>query len=299
MTLQTNWMTETDLITVFKKPSQQSEFIAFIDFLKQNQIPFETLQTEAEYKIVFFNKSHLISARQYLVTINTRPCQQKRQWLQDFFAYSILLIKSPMTLFFLVSSLTIFIFAELKYWNIVSLFTFQEVSGFNIDNKVSAFDAIVNILQEHQFWRLFTPSLVHFSWFDLIVNSIIFSILAPKIEQQYKVYWFVLLLVIIALVTNLARFALTTHDLFGGLSTINYALMSFMIFTNLYENKSVYRLHPFFLWLMVIIAILGTFGLFFIHWIEVFQVVSLMVGAVLVFVRQHGLVCLGGRDTPQ
>lgn len=80
-----------------------------------------------------------------------------------------------------------------------------------------------------QLWRWFTPALLHFSVLHLAFNAAIVWELGRRIEVQLGSLRFVLLVLVLALVSNWAQYLWTPGATFGGLSGVAYGLLGFIV----------------------------------------------------------------------
>ena len=76
-------------------------------------------------------------------------------------------------------------------------------------------------------WRLFTPMLIHFNLPHIVFNMMWLFQLGSMIESVQGPGWFVLLVLVFALGSNLAQYAFA-HPSFGGMSGVNYALIGYV-----------------------------------------------------------------------
>lgn len=78
-----------------------------------------------------------------------------------------------------------------------------------------------------QVWRLFTPALLHFGWMHLIFNMLWLWYFGRQIESIQGWRRLGLIVVVAAVVSNLAQY-LTGTVLFGGMSGVDYALLGYV-----------------------------------------------------------------------
>lgn len=94
--------------------------------------------------------------------------------------------------------------------------------------KPGDFDASQSSLAWHlaqgEFWRLWTPAMVHFSLPHALFNSLGIWIVGRSLEARAGSWWFALLVLIAAPVSNLAQYFWAPQNLFGGMSGVVYAL---------------------------------------------------------------------------
>ena len=80
-------------------------------------------------------------------------------------------------------------------------------------------------LQQGEYWRLWSPAMVHFSLPHALFNALGVWILGRSLEARAGTLAFVLLVGVSALVSNLAQYYWSPGTLFGGMSGVVYALV--------------------------------------------------------------------------
>ncbi|MCK7596432.1 rhomboid family intramembrane serine protease [Microbulbifer sp. CAU 1566] len=80
-------------------------------------------------------------------------------------------------------------------------------------------------LAHGEYWRLWTPAIVHFSLPHALFNSLGIWIVGRSLEARAGSLWFALLVLISAPVANLAQYFWAPQNLFGGMSGVVYALI--------------------------------------------------------------------------
>ncbi|MCA0899653.1 rhomboid family intramembrane serine protease [Microbulbifer agarilyticus] len=80
-------------------------------------------------------------------------------------------------------------------------------------------------LSQGEFWRLWTPAMVHFSIPHALFNSLGIWIVGRSLEARAGSLWFALLVLISAPLANIAQYAWSPGNLFGGMSGVVYALI--------------------------------------------------------------------------
>ncbi len=78
-----------------------------------------------------------------------------------------------------------------------------------------------------QIWRPITPIFIHFSFPHLLFNAMMLHDLGALIERRFGARHLLLLILVTALVSNVAQ-ALWHGPLFGGLSGVDYGLFGFL-----------------------------------------------------------------------
>ncbi|QFT56676.1 rhomboid family intramembrane serine protease [Microbulbifer sp. THAF38] len=84
-------------------------------------------------------------------------------------------------------------------------------------------------LEQGQWWRLFTPAIVHFSLPHALFNALGIWILGRPIEARSGSVVFILLVLLCALASNLAQYFWQSGVKFGGMSGVVYALVGFAL----------------------------------------------------------------------
>lgn len=89
------------------------------------------------------------------------------------------------------------------------------------------FQGVNEISQNGQFWRIITPTLMHFSAMHLIFNLAWWWILGRDIEVKFGVSALLALYLLTGVLSNYAQFLMAGPN-FGGLSGVVYGLFGFV-----------------------------------------------------------------------
>lgn len=144
-----------------------------------------------------------------------------------------------------------------------------------------------------EWWRLLTPTIIHFGPLHLILNLICWWQFGSLLERYYGTFRFMSLVVLLAVCSNLAQF-FTSGPLFGGVSAVIFGLIAF-IFARGFRDLRFIQLEPDVYWfimgwfLLCWTGILGNFA-------NVAHSVGLLVGLILGF-GLNGLFRLQKRKT--
>ncbi|MBV7316113.1 rhomboid family intramembrane serine protease GlpG [Shewanella sp. NIFS-20-20] len=155
----------------------------------------------------------------------------------------------PVTLTILVLCIGIF-----TAWNIGFADTLFSYLGF--------FHVIPSASIE-EFWRVFTPSLIHFSAMHIIFNLLWWWYLGGKIEQRLGSAKLMVILVVAGTLPNVVQYLLQGPN-FGGLSGVVYALAGYSYVMGLRKPEAGIALQNSFMGFMMLWLLLGftdAFGL--------------------------------------
>ena len=147
------------------------------------------------------------------------------------------------------------------YSSLLDPFLFLKSNGSNL------YPSFQNTyLASQEWWRLITPTFLHFSLTHLVFNCLWIYILGSKIEIIDGKGIFITLFLISGLSSNLGQYFLTGDYLFGGLSGAVYGLLGYCFILDLDNRGQRYALPNtlyifMFIWLLVgFTGILSFFG---------------------------------------
>lgn len=78
-----------------------------------------------------------------------------------------------------------------------------------------------------QYWRLITPVFLHFGWLHIVFNSLWLWDLGARVELVLGRGNMLLLVLVIAVVSNVSQFLFGGPSLFGGMSGVVFGLLGF------------------------------------------------------------------------
>lgn len=113
-------------------------------------------------------------------------------------------------------------------------------------------DALIDIKQG-QVWRLVSPAIIHFGPLHLIFNLLWLNQLGSQIESRKGWLKYVLLLLVLAAVSNLVQVYVSSFPAsFGGMSGVVYGLLGYIWIKSQFDPKDKFYIHPSTLRLMLI-----------------------------------------------
>lgn len=120
---------------------------------------------------------------------------------------------APFTLSILSLCLIVFAASFLGLFSFVQQWLFIQPLGQMIEN--------------YQWWRIFTPDLIHFSAVHLIFNLLWWLVLGAKIEKRLGFSTLLIVFVVSSIASNIGQLLVSGVN-FGGLSGVVYALVGFV-----------------------------------------------------------------------
>ena len=121
-------------------------------------------------------------------------------------------------------------------------------------------------LINNEWWRLITPTFLHFSMTHLVFNCLWIYILGQRIEKLDGLSVFLFIFILTGILSNAGQFFWTQQYLFGGLSGAVYGLLGYCFIIELDGRHSRYGLPEalylfMFIWLLVgFTGVLSVFG---------------------------------------
>ncbi len=115
-------------------------------------------------------------------------------------------------------------------------------------------------IRHGQFWRLFTPMFLHFDLLHIFFNMLWLRDLGSMIEARKKARWLMLLVLVIAGVSNFAQYVVSGPS-FGGMSGVVYGLLGYIWMQGKFNPVSRLALEPQTVTLMIVWFFLCLSGL--------------------------------------
>lgn len=132
---------------------------------------------------------------------------------------------SPMTIALLLATLIVALITGLgEYFDTLSWFT---ISSFEVVGSRIRFMPLSEVLAQGEYWRLFTPALLHFGAAHLIFNALWVWDVGRKIERLVGSVVWLIFTVLVCLASNVGQYLINGSPLFGGLSGLVYGFVGF------------------------------------------------------------------------
>ena len=108
---------------------------------------------------------------------------------------------------------------------LIHLFTIQD---YIFGNSAVTFNTISNTADHQEYWRFITPIFLHFGFFHLVFNALLFWVIGQKLEYLLGSLRLSGSIVFIAVTSNIGQYLENGASLFGGLSGVVYGLLGFI-----------------------------------------------------------------------
>ena len=133
--------------------------------------------------------------------------------------------RSPVTTILLV--LTGLVAAITQLGADINTVGYFSISPFDIRNGHIYFYDLAEVMAKGEYWRIFTPALLHFSVLHIVFNTLWVWDIGGKLERILGSVIWTIGVVIIAVVSNVLQYQISGYPLFGGLSGVVYGLIGF------------------------------------------------------------------------
>lgn len=148
-------------------------------------------------------------------------------------------------------------------------------------------------LINNEWWRLITPTFLHFSMTHLVFNCLWIYILGQRIEKLDGLSVFLFIFILTGILSNAGQFFWTQQYLFGGLSGSVYGLLGYCFIIELDGRHGRYGLPEalylfMFIWLLVgFTGVLSFFG--FGNVANTAHLIGMIVGFIIGLITKYRL----------
>lgn len=132
---------------------------------------------------------------------------------------------TPSTILVLLASLIVAFITNLGAdLSTVRYFT---ISDYTITGSYLSFSPLSDTLSRGEYWRLFTPALIHFSVIHIVFNALWVWEIGRKLERLLGSVLLAVSVLLIAVSSNVFQFLVDGTPMFGGLSGVVYGFIGF------------------------------------------------------------------------
>ncbi|MDP1521236.1 rhomboid family intramembrane serine protease [Porticoccus litoralis] len=141
---------------------------------------------------------------------------------------------------------------------LIHWFTFQD---FELFGDSISFDTADMAMAKGQYWRLITPIFLHFGIFHVAFNSVWMWELGRRVEPLAGSMHILMVVLLMALASNIAQYLWSGPSLFGGMSGVVYGLLGYVWMRNKVAPRPILALPNGLLVFMLVWLFVGMTGL--------------------------------------
>lgn len=141
---------------------------------------------------------------------------------------------------------------------LIHWFTFQD---FELFGDSISFDTADMAMAKGQYWRLITPIFLHFGIFHVAFNSVWMWELGRRVEPLAGSMHILMVVLLMALASNIAQYLWSGPSLFGGMSGVVYGLLGYVWMRNKVAPRPILALPSGLLVFMLVWLFAGMTGL--------------------------------------
>jgi GlpG protein len=125
------------------------------------------------------------------------------------------------------------------------------ITRYQLESGYLHWHAWLPEVRRGEIWRLFTPVLVHFGLLHILFNMLWLRDLGSMIEARQGSRMLLLLVLVLAAVSNVAQYGIDGPD-FGGMSGVVYGLLGYIWMQGRFNPASQLSLQPQTVMLMIV-----------------------------------------------
>ena len=141
---------------------------------------------------------------------------------------------------------------------LIHWFTFQD---FTLVGNTPRFDTAPNAMSNGEYWRLVTPVFLHFGLFHLVFNGLWTWELGRRIEPLTGSVHTLVIVLLMAVASNLGQYLWGGPSLFGGMSGVVYGLLGYVWIRHKVSPRPQLAIPPGLLGFMLFWLLLGMSGI--------------------------------------
>ncbi|TNF01901.1 MAG: rhomboid family intramembrane serine protease [Gammaproteobacteria bacterium] len=141
---------------------------------------------------------------------------------------------------------------------LIHWFTFQD---FELFGDSIRFDTADEAMARGQYWRLITPIFLHFGIFHVAFNGVWMWELGRRVEPLAGSLHMLMVVLLMALASNIAQYLWSGPSLFGGMSGVVYGLLGYVWMRNKVAPRPILALPSGLLVFMMVWLFAGMTGL--------------------------------------
>ena len=241
--------------------SDSAELQQFADYLRQVQFPHRVAEHGEGLALWVYQQSHVALVNELYTLFLNKQLPQHDVLPQQIMSSQEQLGHYPLTLICILFSCLGYLAIKLQILPLVDLFSFQGlvISGKSI--TINLYPVVIEQILSGEFWRLLTPVFLHFDLLHLAFNMGIFYFLVTQIERLEGWQLALFYIVFSGVISNCFQFVLTPENIFGGMSGVNYALLTYCFLANRITKSEIYSCPQGLFYFAIIMLVVGFSGM--------------------------------------
>jgi GlpG protein len=168
-----------------------------------------------------------------------------------------LLQRRPLTM--VLIALSLFVTFTSGFGKDDSIFESLSFAAYRVSGGQKV-DTGYEAIKQGELWRAVTPIFLHFNFMHILFNSIATFILGGMIEERRGTWRLGLMVLALAIVSNVAQFEFSHSARFGGMSGVAYGLFGYLWMKTIFDPKAGFHLDTTMIAMMLIWFVLGVTG---------------------------------------
>lgn len=191
-----------------------------------------------------------------------------RQLFRPMAAYGF----GPVTSLLILICIVVFILKSVNGSWIVPLFKFTNMDLVAVREmgiweafltRITHLNILIPEIRSGEIWRLITPIFLHFGFLHIFFNMLWLRDLGSMIEARQSSLLLIVMVLVIAVISNFAEFLFVGAGTFGGMSGVVYGLLGYLWIRGKLDPSYGLFLHPSTVTMMIIwlfVCMIGVFG---------------------------------------
>ena len=135
----------------------------------------------------------------------------------------------------------------------INPFLFQKIQS-------GSFLSLQETLKLGEYWRLLTPTFLHFSFLHVVFNALFMWVIGQRIESVKGRLHYLAIVIFIGLIANIAQYMAQANTIFGGLSGVVYGLVGYIAVYQRYISHPILQFDQSMIIMFIVVLLLGLLG---------------------------------------
>lgn len=251
------------------------QLAAFSRYLRRLGFPHRVSESNGQLVLWVFDENHITWVKEQYRLFEQGIYSDIPEPQNKSASLTGLLLRSPLSFSLIALSVIGYLLFLLNQMQWVSWLSFQ---GFSIETDrvvVDTHQQWLNRMSQGEWWRLFTPMFLHFSWLHLAFNITLLGFFSIQLERHKGVLWLFSHVLLFSLAANCAQYYSDSSQLFGGMSGVVYGLIAYCAVINWRAGSAVYNCPRGLFYVSIVMMLLGFmqfyafFGIQIANWAHV------------------------------